>query len=627
MKSIFYLASVFSVVMLVGCTSSDTLSEEELPSSIASTEEGMAVEQSTSPASIVGGAEEESLLPLASFVQAAARDPIISLSDSEKKYLLQYAYSVLEESFDEVFEGPEQVPEIDDYERIYITFLTNNTLRCSQSGSADKNKPDRTKLDIYEAVDDCIHDERFGGELEKEEVSDTKIVFNILYNKRIVVGDLDTLSDKIELGIHAIEVKNGGKRAFFKESVPISKNYDLEKTLERLCKKAKLSDTCYDDSETNVFIYDTVSFTGDRDGSVSDLYRYNTLIDAEEIDAQLLRKRLELVVEWLLNNVNTDTGTMEYKYYPSKDKYSSDNNHVRQLATLWAIAMVRNALNDIRLDPVAESTFEKNLEYVECKNGYCFVDIDGKAVIAFNAFLILSLLETPDYPEADSLMRQLAKGIILQQQDNGSYNTCFNSDKNSGVDYYPGEAMFALMRLYEETRESEYLNSVYKAFPYYRDYWRGNKNTAFVPWHSQADLLLYRETEYPEVADFVFEINDWLIDNHQIRESEYLDYVGGFPRGVPRNSTSVYMEGINDAYTLARLVGDEEHIKKYEESIRLGIRFSLLTQYTPENAFYIANQDRAVGGFRKTLLSNDQRIDYTQHASLAIMKAIENGIF
>jgi len=551
----------------------------------------------------------------------------VSLERVDKRLLLQHAYFALEKAFERSFQPPEVVPEIDNYHTIFLTILTNNAIRCSYNGFVDPGHPERTKREIDEAVNNCIRDERFGEKLQESEVNNTKIVFNILYNKRAIEGWLDALKEKIELGIHAIEVESNGRRTFFKESISISKNYDLQKTLEHLCKEAKLGETCYDDPDTTFSIYDTIAFMGDREGNVTDLYRYNVLFDADTIDGKLLHERLRLAASWFANNVNEETGTMEYVYYPSRDKYSSKNNHVRQLATLWSIATLRNALGDTRLDRIIERTLQKYLSYVECEEDRCVVDIEGKAKIAYNAFLILALLETPAYPEAKPLMMKLGEALLKQQKEDGSYHTYFHSDKNTGIDYYPGEAMLALMRLFEETQDPKYLHSVEKAFPYYRDYWRGNKNTAFVPWHTQAYFLLYQHTEDPRLKSFVFEMNDWLIDKYQIKESERLDFIGGFPKGVPRNSSSSYLEGINDAYALAKQVGDIRHRKKYEDSIRSGIRFILLTQYTPENSFYLVNQDRTIGGFRKTLLSNSQRIDYTQHALLAILKALEYEVF
>jgi len=545
----------------------------------------------------------------------------------DKQLMMQHAYATLESHFGRSFVSPKKVPEVEGYDKIYITLLSDNTIRCCQSGSADEDDTARTRLDIGEAVEDCIDDERFGGVFEKEEVEDADISFSIFFRKQPVQGTgISELENQIELGIHAIEVSKGSKRAYFKESVPISKNYSLKKTLERLCLKAKLDEECYRDPSVEISKYDTLSFTGDREGNVVDLYRYNTLLNADAIDNVLLRDRTKLAADWFRNNTDKN-GMLEYQYGPSDDKYSSDNNHVRQIATVWSVAVLRNVLDDESLTPIVHATLDRYVKELECNSSYCFIRVDDDAKLAYNAFMILTLLHAPEYPLADQWMRILAEGILAQQQKDGSYNTYFESDRNSGTDFYPGEAMYALMQLYDATGDERYLQSVQKAFPYYRKYWRGNRNTAFIPWHSQAYLLLYRATRDPRVADFVFEMNDWLIDNYQIQQSSRLDYIGGFPKNEPRYSTASYLEGINDAYSIAKMAGDPQHVRKYEDSIRIGTRFVLLTQLIPENAFYIKNQKRAIGGFRGKLTDNEQRIDYTQHAIFAIMKAMENGVF
>jgi hypothetical protein len=166
------------------------------------------------------------------------------------------------------------------------------------------------------------------------------------------------------------------------------------------------------------------------------------------------------------------------------------------------------------------------------------------------------------------LLTLLGKGIISLQNIDGSFNTYFVSDRNTGVDYYPGEAMLALIKLYNKTRERTYLDAVYKAFYYYRQYWRNNKNTAFIPWHSQIYFLLYNEIKDPQIKDFVFEMNDWLINNYQIYSDAYIDEIGGFPKSNPRNSTSSYLEGIADACLLARNIDDNFHLIKYRDGIR-----------------------------------------------------------
>ena len=551
---------------------------------------------------------------------------------SEKNILLQYSYSVL----DDYFENSNNSVEPDyileefgfDYHKIFLTILSDGSIRGCQSGSAGSDESNRLYKDIKEATIECIEDKRFGGILTEEEYTDVTIVFTFLYNKqKLENNDLDFLEENIELGIHAIEVDNDGDSAYFKDSVPISKNYDLDYTLERLCKKAGLDDDAWKNADTSIYKYDTISFVGNRDNTITDLYRYNTLINLVDIDNNLIKERISLGKNWFLNSIDSDTNLLEYMYYPSKDSYSSSNNDVRQIACLWSMTELDLFFKTDLFDKVLEKTLDYYLKYKENSGNYSYLKIDGYSKLAYNAFMILVLVNFASYENRDVLLDELAEGILSLQNEDGSYDTYFNSNKNSGVDFYPGEAMLALMKLYGVTHEDKYLDSVKKAYPYYIDYWRDNKNTAFVPWHSQVYWLLFQEIEDLNLAEFVFEMNDWLIENYQITENEYPDKIGGFPKTVPRYSTSSYLEGINDAYSLAVAVNDEEHIQKYAEAISLGTRFILQTQFTDENSFYLENPAKAIGGFKKSLFSNELRNDYTQHGVAALIKVYKNRIF
>jgi uncharacterized protein (TIGR00296 family) len=564
------------------------------------------------------------------------------LSKKNKQIFIEYAVSVLDSSIDKKPVSNQNIPHIEGYDKIFITLMHNNSLRACMSGRTSKDNPIRTKLDIDKAIERCVDDKRFGDVLSKDEIKEVDLVFNIFYNRTQVHGDLEELKRHLEIGIHAIELVNGSKRAYFKESVPITKNFNLEKTLQRLCKKAGLDASCHNNSNTKIFKYETLTFKGNRKGEIVDLYRYNVPLDPDKIDNKFLLNRINLTKSWFLNNIDHDAGTMQYMYEPSSDMYSSANNHIRQLATLWSIGL----------------------------SDSCFLKIDDQINIANSAFLILSLLNAPEYPESEKKMESLGKGIISLQNPDGSYKTKLQLKPDSrisvllgktsfdlkklkkfriwripfylrtprasvrklkkrdrSIDFYPGEAMLTLMKLYQKNRDSLYLDSVENAFPFYREYWRKNKNTAFIPWHTQTYLLLYEETRNAEIPEFVFEMNDWIIDKYQIRNSSFPDKIGGFGKLNPGVSTSVFLEGINDAYLLAKIVKDKHHIRKYTEAIRLGIRFMLLMQYTNENAFYIKNQSRAIGGFRQSLVDNRQRIDHTQHSLNALMKTYDNGIF
>jgi len=459
--------------------------------------------------------------------------------------------------------------------------------------------------------------DRFGGVLTENETPYIDIVFNFLYNKqKLEKNYYDYIAENIELGVHAIEIVNDENSAYFKESVPISKNYDLQYTLERLCSKADLYTECYTSKKTDIYKYDTLTFEGNRYGEIIDLFRYNVLVNTDDINNERIKESISLSLDWFLNNTDPVTNMLEYEYYPSTDSYSTSNNHVRQLAGLWAITESS--------DPMINTTLNYYLNYKNSTDNYSFLNISGSK-IAYNAFLILALINTPNYPMCDTLLKEFADGILAMQRDDGSYNTDFLYETSTGIDYYPGESMLSLMKLYQVTKDNRYLDSVEKAFTYYRTYWRENPNTAFIPWHTQTYKLLHQETNNSELADFIFEMNDWLIDNYQIVEDEYPDKIGGFPKNTPRCSTSSYMESINDAYSVAVDIKDTSHIEKYAQSIKIGTRFILQTQFNNQNSFYLENTSRAIGGFKYSLTDNRQRNDMTQHAVLALIKAYNNN--
>jgi len=549
------------------------------------------------------------------------------LNLNEKRAVVAEAYAKLDSEFGKDGQPPKEFPIISNYHKVFVTFIGDNRVRCCQSGKGKETDSNPGQTDISTATKRCIGDDRFGGETKRSEIKDTEITATYLYNKREVKGGLKAAKKNIELGVHSFEVEQGSDNAYYKASVPIKSNLSHKKALKKLCKKAGLSKKCYDELETSIYMYDTVEFKGNRDGEIVDLSRQNILFDVSEIDKDMINNRVLLSRDWFKNNTNHKTGMLEYMYYPSKDEYSDDNNHVRQIATLWSVALVRNKLNDSSLNNLINRSLDYYLEYIRCEEeDYCYLEIDGTSKLAYNAFMVMALLEAKKYPDSAGLREKFAKGILHQQQEDGSYRTYFNSDRNSGVDFYPGEAMLAIMMHYSDTRNEEYKTSVENAFPYYRKYWRGNKNTAFVPWHSQVYRLLYEENKNKEVAEFVFEMNDWIIKTQQALASPYEDEIGGFPPLEPRYSTSSYAEGLNDAYVIAKLIGDKTREAKYKDSILKALRFILLTQYVPENSFYLKNPERAIGGFRKTLANNEQRMDYVQHALFALVKALENGV-
>ncbi len=545
------------------------------------------------------------------------------LSFSQKETMADYAAHNLATSLEGGKPYIGIVPEVRGYDYLFVTLRNRTELRCVERGYTDINDFARTKKDIDDAITRCISNPSYKKTYRQGEVNDMSIALEIYYNRRAI--PFERLSSEIELGIHGIEVRTGGKEAFFRSIIPIEYDLDLEETLQSLCKQAGAEKDCYEHEDTQIFAFHSITFIRGADGTLTELYRSNVLVPTESIDRNMIVERLYYSFDWFTQH--SSVYTLHYQYYPSKDTYSSSNNDVRQMATLWAMARLQRFFGEETYTDFIGRGITYYLNMTACTGTYCFVQDGDGGKIANNAFMILTLLEMPEYPDGEYYINQYANGLLQQQQDNGRYKTFFEYSMGGGEDYYPGESMLALMELYYNTNDSKYLQSVERAFPYYRAYWRGNPTTAFIPWHSQAYILLYNITHDPELASFVFEMNDWLIDNHQITEGRYEDEIGGMPLGTPRCSTSSYLEGLADAYRLAVMVNDTKHIRKYEGAIRAGVRYILLTQYTPENSFYLKRPELAIGGFRYSLESNNERIDYTQHAVMALLKLSSTDIF
>ncbi len=316
---------------------------------------------------------------------------------------------------------------------------------------------------------------------------------------------------------------------------------------------------------------------------------------------------------WFYNNQNNNF--LHYEYDVSKDAYSPESQELRETASLWAISKAANFTDGKIFKNLANKGFAYFEKYFKCSssNDFCYLNItpDNKN-IGYSGFVIMSLLEM-EHPKKDYYLEKFANGILYQQNADGSLNTHFYSEKSNNVDYYPGEALIALAKLYEYNSEEKYLQALKKAFVYYRKYWYENKNTPFIPWQSRAYAKLYEFSKDQEVADFVFDMNDYLIEI-QAKHNPCSDFV--FNQGI---IIAVRMEGMNQAYKTAKLVGDEKKAQCYAQYTKDGSDYILTLQTKKADGV----NKKAIGGFLQNPDGTTHRVDRNQHAIMALMEAIE----
>lgn len=541
------------------------------------------------------------------------------------------------------------------YHKVFLTVINQGRIRCCQSGQAVPSVPDRLEKDLQSAVKNCLADSRFGKNLTAAELPDCHLVVEFLFNKQpIHKFPRSQLSHQIISGLNALEIVNRDKAAYYKAAVMIEKNLKISAALIKLRKKAHLPYGTLRDPQTKLYKFDTTSFLKKPDGTIIDLFRCNPAVpDSGKITAKVIATHLKLAARWIEHNLNPQTGLPQYAYLPSKKAYSSQINHLRILGLAWAAATLSAKLKDPALEKIAGRTVQEYLKkYAKSGNTAIsrpsakstratdlYLQIDRQAKIAYNAFLILALLQLKKFPGRTGLLNRLSEALLSRQLPTGEFLTDFENNSRRGCDFYPGESLLALINLQKTKSKSDrpektrpqYLPPFSLAFEYYRDYWRKHQNTAFIPWHTQAWYQLYLQTGDRRLAGFIFEMTDWLLKFQITGPAKNAlekapDLTGSF-RPQSGYNTASYLEGILDAWKLATELGERTKAKNYLRASKLAAAFVLRTQYTEENSYYLSKADRALGGFRKSLTDNLERCDFVQHASLALIKIKQYGIF
>lgn len=357
----------------------------------------------------------------------------------------------------------------------------------------------------------------------------------------------------------------------------------------------------------------------------------NNYISINDVTSENIENTLNLAGNWLLNSQNED-GSMKYKYLPDEDRYPKQNNMIRQFMATLALAELYENTQDNRYKEAYERNLHFNIfhyYYEEEEFGYIFYNDNAKLGSAAIALMSVLPSEKPIYNEKKIMLKNF---IIFLHNESGRFRTFYippEADRNHN--FYPGEAMLALMMAYEKEKEPDILDTVDKSFQYYSGYFRKASNPAFVPWQTMAIYRLYQAQKKTEYADFIFEMNDWLI---QIQETSCANpnYLGRFydpshkEYGPPHSSsTAVYVEGLTYAYSLAKELDDTDKMIAYRNSILLGVRSLLQLQYTEYNKGNVSEENRIKvhGGIRKTVDNPELRIDNTQHTVMALLRVME----
>lgn len=340
---------------------------------------------------------------------------------------------------------------------------------------------------------------------------------------------------------------------------------------------------------------------------------------------RISRERLFLIFDWYRGMVIEKTGRLVYIYHPETNSLVTDGSPIREIAAIWDMEILSDFLNRRELKSIIVPSLHYYSHYLIKRGAYLILDPDllgEPSGIAHSAFMILSLIHSP-VSDRHEKVRLLADGIMAQQRPDGSYKIYFGHEPDDGLEFYPGEAMLALMETCKMTHEKKYLESVERGFDYYKnEYFKKNRVDPnllvfFGNWQSQYCRPLYEETEKEElkgqVKNYLFELHDRII------AQDFYERVMKNPEQQVSVEVACALEGLNDAYAIS-VKGKDRQTAAYQRALCISLAYLLKVQCVR------ICTERERGGFGLSLSDRTQRIDVTGHFVNGLIKSLRNGV-
>ena len=431
----------------------------------------------------------------------------------------------------------------------------------------------------------------------------------------------------IEPGVHGMAILGPRGRHRFCPTEVFTSDTVLADALEELAKKTHGDSSQL--SNVQLMRFRTVHwYQPPQSDNVVSLHRGMTLVPPEAVSPEVLDETIARLAEYMVYR-QLGSGLFTYQYEPGLDRYSEEDNLVRQVGATLAMAVHAKWSGKSASLAAADIGIRYHLQGLtsipDVENGAYIATADKKNKLGVTALLCVALAQHPDADRHASTREKLANGMLWLQRPSGIFITAFPpAEQITAQDYFPGEALLALAAQYDRKPSGRILEAFDCAIDFYRVYFHDRPSPAFVPWQVQAYTLIARHSKRRDYVDYVFELTDWLAERQLNRSNcQWPELWGGIASYQPGRagvSTAAYLEGFADALALARSVGDTRRAKRYESLVRGAARFVMQLQIRPEEAFFIRSPKDAVGAVRTTPTLNLLRIDHCQHALVGLIK-------
>lgn len=450
-------------------------------------------------------------------------------------------------------------------------------------------------------------------------------------NPRVIRGQ----GWNIHRGILGLEFEYKDKKESVCPTQMIADNQSFRDVLDDYLKSKNIRKTNFFNLDLKAFNAKQFLLSLDENGdknidTLKEMFRGNTIVSEAEVTKENVETLATLMASWLINNLE-DNGRLTYKYWPSTEKESTANNMIRQFMGTTAIGRWAKYVGSDEVYIKQKKNMEYNFDrFYKEDDGLGFIEYRNKIKLGAASLAALSIIESKNRDNFFPIERKIRKFTFEMWNEDGSMNTFYKSKRNDNHNFYPGEALLYWSEIFKENKDPELLRKFMKSFKYYKEWHLKNRNPAFIPWHSQAYYNIWLETGNQDLKDFIFLMNDWLIEKMQKNEvNKYKDTEGRFYSsrnrfGPPHaSSTGVYLEGLIDAYKLAKAVGDFERMESYRVSIVKGLRSVMQLQFADDiDTYYVSRKEKVLGGIRTTVYHNEVRVDNVQHNLMGVIKIL-----
>jgi hypothetical protein len=252
-------------------------------------------------------------------------------------------------------------------------------------------------------------------------------------------------------------------------------------------------------------------------------------------------------------------------------------------------------------------------------------------------------------PEREKYLKGFANFLLYMQKKDGSFHHYYVAADNhyygTRNSIYPGEILYAIARLYGETKDERYKVAFKRSMDANLSWFkremdqkepdgtyiekRRKELVQFQPWIAMSMEEMYRYDPDPSYVEASNLVSQWIIDTYQFDETRafYSDYLGGYLKvldELPAMHTFVYTEGTAASYVLAKKAGSPaDVVNKLRKGALLAARFIMQQQIRKgENDWYYPNPQKAFGAVKYCINHNKQRIDYTYHALSSVYRIL-----